>query len=83
MLFLHRMSDQPITKYRSKTHPHPYLTGNWATTIAEAETPIPNDVWQGNAENNEEWRLVKEEIMATQRTSIFITSKLVGTADGM
>jgi 5-methylcytosine-specific restriction endonuclease McrA len=63
-LFLYRMSDQPITKYRSKTHPHPYLTGNWATTIEEAETPIPNYVWQGNAENNEEWRLVKEEIMA-------------------
>ncbi len=31
MLFLYRMSDQPITKYRSKTHPHPYLTG---TSIA-------------------------------------------------
>src|SRR5258708_39106155 len=58
------MSDQPITKYRSKHHPHPYLTGAWATTIEEAETPIPNYVWQGNAENNEEWRMVKEEIMA-------------------
>ncbi len=64
ILFLYRMSDQPITKYRSKTHPHPYLTGAWATTIAEAETPIPNYVWQGNAQNNEEWRMVKEEIMA-------------------
>lgn len=64
MLFLYRMSDQPITKYRSKTHPHPYLTGAWATTIAEAETPIPNFIWQGHAQNNEEWRMVKEEIMA-------------------
>lgn len=63
MLFLYRMSDQPITKYRSETHPHPYLTGNRATTITEAETPIPNYVWRGNAQNNKEWRMVKEEIM--------------------
>src|SRR5438094_4836718 len=41
MLFLYRLSDQPITKYRSKTHPHPYLTGEWATTLEEEETPLP------------------------------------------
>ena len=33
LLFLSRMSDQPITKYRSRTHPHPYLRGEWATTV--------------------------------------------------
>jgi RNA-directed DNA polymerase len=63
-LFLYRMKDQPITKYRSRQHPHPYLTGAWGTTLEEAETPIPDSVWLGNAENNEQWRVVKEEVMA-------------------
>jgi RNA-directed DNA polymerase len=63
-LYLYRMSDLPITKYRSRTHPHPYLTGEWETTIEEAETPLPSYIWLGNAENNERWRVVKEEVMA-------------------
>ncbi len=63
-LFLYRMKDQPITKYRSRAHPHPYLTGAWETTVEEAETPIADYVWQGNAENNQRWRIVKEEVMA-------------------
>lgn len=64
MLYLYRMSDLPITKYRSRTHPHPYLTGEWETTIEEAETPLPSYIWLGNAENNEQWRVIKEEVMA-------------------
>jgi group II intron reverse transcriptase/maturase len=63
-LYLYRMSDLPITKYRSRTHPHPYLSGEWETTTEEAETPLPNYVWLGNAENNEQWRVIKEEVMA-------------------
>ena len=58
------MSDLPITKYRSRTHPHPYLTGEWETTIEKAETPLPSYGWLGNAENNEQWRMIKEEVMA-------------------
>lgn len=64
ILYLYRMSDLPITKYRSRTHPHPYLSGEWETTIEEAETPLPSYVWLGNAENNERWRVIKEEVMA-------------------
>ncbi len=64
MLYLYRMRDQPITKYRSRTHPHPYLTEEGETTVEEAETPIPTTVWLGNAHNNEKWRVVKEEVMA-------------------
>jgi RNA-directed DNA polymerase len=63
-LYLYRMSDLPITKYRSRTHPHPYLSGEWETSIEEAETSLPNYVWLGNAENNERWRVIKEEVMA-------------------
>jgi RNA-directed DNA polymerase len=64
MLYLYRTRDQPITKYRSRTHPHPYLTEEGETTVEEAETPIPTTVWLGNAHNNEKWRVVKEEVMA-------------------
>src|SRR5215831_21175881 len=49
-LYLYRMSDPAITTYRSRTHPHPYLTGAWETTMEEAETPLPSSVWPGNAE---------------------------------
>jgi RNA-directed DNA polymerase len=63
-LYLYRMSDLPLTKYRSRTHPHPYLTGEWETAIEERETPLPSHVWLGNAENNEQWRVIKEEVMA-------------------
>lgn len=64
LLFLYRMSDQPITKYRSRNIPNPYLTEDWATEIEEVETPIPEYVWLGNAENNDRWRIIKAEVKA-------------------
>jgi RNA-directed DNA polymerase len=64
MLFLYRMSDQPITKYRSRKLPNPYLTGEWITEVETAEAPLPNYVWLGNAENNEEWREIKVAVKA-------------------
>jgi group II intron reverse transcriptase/maturase len=63
-LYLYRMSDQPITKYRSRKPLNPYLTGDWATELETAESPLPDYVWLGNAENNEEWRELKAEIKA-------------------
>ncbi|BAY59167.1 reverse transcriptase (plasmid) [Leptolyngbya boryana NIES-2135] len=63
-LYLYRMSDQPITKYRSRNPPNLYLAGEWVTTLNLAEAPQPEIVWLGNAENNEEWRELKEEIKA-------------------
>lgn len=64
MRYLYRMSDQPITKYRSRNPPNPYLAGEWVTALSPAEAPQPKFVWLGNAENNEEWRELKEEIKA-------------------
>ena len=61
---LYRMSDQPITKYRSRNPPNPYIEGEWVTTLNLAEAPQPEFVWLGNAQNNEEWRELKEEIKA-------------------
>ncbi|MCU0551631.1 MAG: hypothetical protein MUC48_19995 [Leptolyngbya sp. Prado105] len=53
-LYLYRMSDLPITKYRSRNPPNPYLAGEWVTTLNLAEVPQPESVWLGNAQNNED-----------------------------
>ncbi|MEM9216805.1 MAG: HNH endonuclease signature motif containing protein [Cyanobacteria bacterium P01_F01_bin.150] len=64
-LFLYRMSDQPITKYRSRKPPNPYISEEWGTLIEKVESPLNSVIWLGNAENNEEQRerkaLVKAE----------------------
>lgn len=62
-LYLYRMSDQPITKYRSRSLPNPYLEGQWATAPSVSQIPLPEKVWLGNA-FNEQWRELKEEIKA-------------------
>ena len=33
LLFLYRMSDQPLTKYRSRNPQNPYLAGDWVTQM--------------------------------------------------
>jgi RNA-directed DNA polymerase len=63
-LCLYRMSDQPLTKYRSRKPSNPYLVGDWATEMERPEVPLPAYVWLGNAENNEEWRELKAAIKA-------------------
>lgn len=62
-LYLYRMSDKPITKYRSRSVPNPYLSGEESTTLITPEVPIKELVWLGNAENDE-WRELKAEISA-------------------
>ena len=63
-LFLYRMNDHPITKYRSRRLTNPYITDEWATELETAEAPLPEYIWLGNAENNEEWREIKAEVKA-------------------
>jgi 5-methylcytosine-specific restriction endonuclease McrA len=57
------MSDQPITKYWSRKLPNPYLMEDPETALEEAETPLPEYVWLGNAKNKQ-WRELKAEITA-------------------
>jgi RNA-directed DNA polymerase len=63
-LYLYRMSDLPLTKYWSRNLPNPYRSGQWVTDLETTEAPLPAYVWLGNAENNEDWRELKAEIMA-------------------
>ncbi len=69
--YLYRMSDQPITKYRSRSLPNPYLEGKWATVPTMSEIPLPERVWLGNAEN-QEWRELKSEIKAERGEVCFV-----------
>jgi 5-methylcytosine-specific restriction endonuclease McrA len=64
MLYLYRMSDQPLTKYRSRNLPSPYLEVDWETQIEQDEAPLPKFIWLGNAENNEGWREIKAQVKA-------------------
>jgi RNA-directed DNA polymerase len=61
MLYLYRMSDQPITKYRSRHPANPYLESEWVTTLVMDKAPQTDNVWRGNADNGA-WRELKEEI---------------------
>ncbi len=63
MLFLYRMSDQPLTKYRSRNPQNPYLEVDWVTQIEQGEAPLPQVIWHGNAEN-ERWREIKAQAKA-------------------
>ena len=65
-LFLYRMSDQAITKYRSRKPPNPYIAEDWGTSLEKVETPIKSVVWLGNAENNEQQRELKAEVKAAR-----------------
>jgi len=63
MLFLYRMSDQPLTKYRSRNPQNPYLEVDWVTQIEQGEAPLSQVIWHGNAEN-EKWREIKAQAKA-------------------
>ena len=63
-LFLYRMSDQAITKYRSRNPPNPYISQDWGTSLAQVEAPLDSFIWLGNAENNERQRELKALIKA-------------------
>jgi len=60
-LFLYRLSDLPLTKYRSRSPENPYIQEAWTTEIALTDFPIPEQVWKGNAVNSQ-WRELKETI---------------------
>ena len=62
-LFLYKMGDLPLTKFRSRSPKNPYLEGQWVTTIPRVDTPIPKTTWMGNATNSS-WRELKESIKA-------------------
>ncbi|MHB9037305.1 MAG: group II intron reverse transcriptase/maturase [Armatimonadota bacterium] len=78
MRFLYRMSDQPITKYRSRRPDNPYLVEDWVTEIEGAESPLSDNNWLGNKSSNEEWRESKTELKALRNTKAQPNGKMTG-----
>jgi RNA-directed DNA polymerase len=62
-LFLYRMSDLSLKKYRSRSPDNPYIEGFGTTTASQPEKALSNQIWMGNAENVT-WRELKEKIKA-------------------
>ncbi len=60
-LFLYRMSDLPLKKYRSRSPENPYLKGDCQTSASQPDKPLSQRIWMGNAENVT-WRELKEKI---------------------
>ncbi len=48
-LFLYKMGDLPLTKFRSRSLENPYIEDEWVTAIPTFPTPIPKQIWMGNA----------------------------------
>jgi hypothetical protein len=62
LIYLYRMSDMPIRIYRyNRPHSNPYL-GEKGTTLAEIETPIPDEMWKGGSELAD-WRDKRIEVL--------------------
>jgi RNA-directed DNA polymerase len=62
-LYLYRLSDLRLTKYRSRCPENPYIQGKYQTGIPIDDIPLSQRVWMGNA-NNSLWRELKEAIKA-------------------
>lgn len=63
--YLFLMSDIPITSYKPKNLPNPYLTAEWFTLTATPEdAPIADYEWNGWWPHNYEWLERRSQAMA-------------------
>jgi len=64
LVFLYRMSDLPITQYRTRNYPNPYIqTGSTAFQLRdEPITPLVEDAWQGGS-RHAEWDQLRRQII--------------------
>ena len=74
-LFLYKMGDLPLTKFRSRSPENPYIQGKWVTIIPTVDTPIPKHTWMGNATNSQ-WRELKESVKAERGAKCEICGSL-------
>jgi RNA-directed DNA polymerase len=63
-IFLYRMSDLPITQYRTRNYPNPYIEATYIITQieAEADKPLKADAWQGGS-RHAEWQELRRQIL--------------------
>jgi len=61
-IFLYRMSDLPLTKYRTRNYPNPYIENEWAITQIQPLHPIKTNAWQGGS-RHAEWQELRRQIL--------------------
>jgi hypothetical protein len=64
LVFLYRMCDLPITKYRTRNYPNPYIEAEYVTTRTEDEilSPLRETAWQGGSQHAE-WEELRRQIL--------------------
>jgi RNA-directed DNA polymerase len=64
LVFLYRMCDLPITYYRTRNYPNPYIQADHIVTQVEAEpsSPLETDAWQGGS-RQAEWEELRRQIL--------------------
>jgi group II intron reverse transcriptase/maturase len=64
LVFLYRMSDLAIKKYRTRNYPNPYIDANHVVTQVDQENIAPLDAtaWNGNS-RHAEWQELRRQIL--------------------
>jgi RNA-directed DNA polymerase len=68
LVFLYRMSDLPITRYRTRNLPNPYIDAEYAAIRAQADaaTPFEDVIWQGGS-RQAEWHEQRRHVLERDR----------------
>ena len=63
-VFLYRMCDLPITQYRTRNYPNPYIQARYMITQVAGEpvTPLEANLWQGGS-RHAEWQERRRQIL--------------------
>jgi RNA-directed DNA polymerase len=64
LVYLYRMSDLPITQYRTRNYPNPYIDTEYTITRIEEEahSPLRETAWQGGS-RHAEWDELRRQIL--------------------
>jgi len=64
LVYLYRMSDLPLTPYRTRNYPNPYLNAELPMTQVAEEThePLQPTAWQGGS-RHAEWQELRRQIL--------------------
>jgi group II intron reverse transcriptase/maturase len=68
LAFLYRMSDLPITQYRTRNYPNPYIDASYIVTQAKliGETSLEPAAWNGGS-RHAEWQEHRRQILERDR----------------
>lgn len=64
LIFLYRMSDLAIKRYRTRNYPNPYINADCSVTQIEGEasSPLETTTWQGGS-RHAEWQGLRRQVL--------------------